>query len=347
MTAVRNQRSEISKSRGKPTKIIFYLALSPLLFALCLSGAMLFALCSSAEAQQTPKIPRVGILFVGGRDQPHLESFKQGMREHGYTEGKNVFFEYRYAEGQYDRLPDLAADLVQKKVDVIVTTASISALAARKVTNTVPIVMTTGGALERGLAESLATPGGNVTGLTVLASDLSGKRVELLKEAFPKTRRVATLWSRVGLGFKETQDAAKALSVPLYPIELRQADDIGKAFAEMSKAHVDALLVVLSPLVTLHSRRIAELALKHRLPGMYPTRQFAEEGGIAAYGPLISDLYRRAATFVDKILKGAKPADLPVEQPTKFEFIINLKAAKQIGLTIPPNVLARADEVIK
>jgi ABC-type uncharacterized transport system substrate-binding protein len=309
--------------------------------------AMLLALCFTAEAQQSPKIPRVGILFIGGRDQPHLESFKQGMRERGYTEGKNVFFEYRYAEGNYDRLPDLAADLVQKKVDVIVTTSSISAQAARKVTSTVPIVMTSGGALERGMVESLAKPGGNLTGLTVLAADLSGKRVELLKEAFPKSRRVAALWSRVSLGFKETQDAAKALSVPLHPIELREAGDIDKAFAEMSKAQVDALLVVLSPLVTLHSKRIAELALKHRLPGMYPTRQFAEEGGTAAYGPLLSDLYRRAATYVDKILKGAKPADLPVEQPMKFEFIINLKAAKQIGVTIPPNVLARADKVIK
>ena len=301
----------------------------------------------SAEAQHTPKIPHVGILFVGGRDQPHLESFKQGMREHGYTEGKNVFFEYRYAEGKYDRLSDLAADLVEKKVDVIVTTSSISAQATRKVTSTVPIVMTSGGVIEFGLAESLAKPGGNVTGLTVLAPDLSGKRVELLKEAFPKSRRVAALWSKVSLGFQETQDAAKALWVPLYPIELRQADDIDKAFGEMSKAHVDALLVVPSPLVTLHSKQIAELALKHRLPGMYPTRQFAEEGGIAAYGPLISDLYRRAATYVDKILKGAKPADLPIEQPMKFEFIINLKAAKEIGLTIPPNVLARADKVIK
>jgi putative ABC transport system substrate-binding protein len=313
-------------------------------FVLC---AMLFAHCVSVEAQQAPKIPHVGILFVGGRDQPHLESFKQGMREHGYTEGKNVFFDYRYAEGNYDRLPELAADLVQKKVDVIVTTSSLSAQAARKVTSTVPIVMTSGGVIERGLAESLAKPGGNVTGLTVLASDLSGKRVELLKEAFPKSRRVAALWSKVSLGFKETQDAAKALSVPLHPIELRQADDIDKAFTEMSKAHVDALLVVLSPLVTLHSKQIAELALKHRLPGMYPTRQFAEEGGIAAYGPLLSDLYRRAATYVDKILKGANPADLPIEQPMKFEFIINLKAAKQIGVTIPPNVLARADKVIK
>jgi putative tryptophan/tyrosine transport system substrate-binding protein len=309
--------------------------------------ALFLALGLPAQAQQTSKIPRVGFLFVGGRDQPHLESFKQGMRERGYTEGRNVFFEYRYAEGNYDRLLDLAADLVQKRVDVIVTTSSLSAQAARKVTSTVPIVMTSGGVLERGLAESLAKPGGNVTGLTVLASDLSGKRLELLQEAFPKSRRVAALWSKVSLGFKETQEAAKVLSVPLYPIEVRQADDIDKAFAEMSKARVDSLLVVLSPLVTLHSKRIAEMALKHRLPGMYPTRQFAEEGGIAAYGPLLSDLYRRAATYVDKILKGTKPAELPIEQPMKFEFIVNLKAAKQIGVTIPPNVLARPDRVIK
>src|SRR5215471_20339923 len=165
----------------------------------------------SAEAQQTPKIPHVGILFVGGRDQPHLESFKQGMREHGYTEGKNVFFEYRYAEGDYDRLSDLAADLVEKKVDVIVTTSSISAEATRKVTSTVPIVMTSGGVIEFGLAESLAKPGGNVTGLTVLAPDLSGKRVELLKEAFPKSRRVAALWSKVSLGFQETQGCGESI----------------------------------------------------------------------------------------------------------------------------------------
>jgi putative ABC transport system substrate-binding protein len=314
-------------------------------------GALLLALSRPYLAESSEKTYRVGLLFVGGRDQPHLDAFKQGMREHGYTAGKNVIFEYRYAEGKYDRLPDLTADLLQKKVDVIVTTSSISAQAARKVTKTVPIVMTSGNPIEQGLAESLAKPGGNVTGLTLLLSDLSGKRVELLKEAFPKSRRVATLWSsRDGasvIGFKETQDAAKALSVPLHPFELSKANDIDKAFAQMPKSHVDALLVVLNPLVTLHSKRIVDLALKHRLPGMYPTRQFAEEGGLMAYGPLIGDLYRRAATYVDKILKGAKPADLPVEQPMKFEFIVNLKTATQIGLTIPPNVLVRADRVIR
>ena len=288
---------------------------------------------------------------MGGRDQPHLDSFKQGLREHGYSEGTNIILEYRYAEGRNDRLVELAKEFVRDKVDVIVTTSSISAQAARKATRTLPIVMTSGNPVEQGLAESLSHPGGNVTGLTVLASELSGKRLELLKETFPKTARVATLWSSREnesiVGFKETQDAAKAFSVKLHSLEVHGAEDIEKAFADLPKARVDALLVMLSPLVTLHSKHIVELALQQRLPSMYPTRQFAEEGGVMAYGPLVGDLYRRAATYVDKILKGAKPADLPVEQPSKFELVINLKAAKQIGLTIPPNVLARADRVIK
>jgi ABC-type uncharacterized transport system substrate-binding protein len=312
---------------------------------------LLLAMSWPNIAQSVGKIYHVGLLFVGGRDQPHLEAFKQGMREHGYTEGKNVVFEYRYAEGKQERLGELAAELVREKVDVIVTTSSISAQAARKVTQTIPIVMTTGSPIERGLAESLAKPGGNVTGLSVLVSDLSGKRVELLKEAVPKISRVATLWtprsSESVVGLKETREAAQALSVPLYSMEVANAEDIDRAFAKLPRAKVNALIVVISPLVTLNSQKIVELALKYRLPGVYPTRQFAEEGGLMAYGPLIGDLYRRAAAYVDKILKGAKPADLPVEQPMKFEFIINLKAAKQIGLTIPPEVLARATKIIR
>jgi putative ABC transport system substrate-binding protein len=316
----------------------------------CLAlGALLFGLCSHAQAQ--PKIPRVGILFMGGRDQPHLEAFKQGLREHGYSEGKDIVLEYRYAEGKYDRLRDLANEFVREKVDIIVTTSSYSAHAARKATQTIPIVITTGNPVQPGLAESFAKPGGNVTGLSVLLSDLSGKRVELLKEAFPKIDRVATLWSSLSseavLGLKETQETAQTLAVKLHPLNVQTRDDIEKAFVELPKANVNALLVVLGPQVTLHSKKIVELALRHRLPGMYPTRQFAEEGGLMAYGPLIGDLYRRAATYVDKILKGAKPADLPVEQPTRFELVINLKAAKQIGLTIPQSMLYRADKVIK
>jgi putative ABC transport system substrate-binding protein len=302
-------------------------------------------------AESSEKTYRVGILFVGGRDQPHLAAFKQGMQELGYTEGKNVIFEYRYGEGKYDRLPNLAADLVQRKVDVIVTTSTISAQAARKVTQTVPIVMTSGSPIERGLAESLARPGGNVTGLSVLVSDLSSKRVELLKESFPKISRAAALWtpgsSESVIGLKETKEAARVLSLPLYSMEVQTGNDLDKAFALLPPAKVNGLLVVLSPLVTLNSKRIVELALRYHLPSVYPTRQFAEEGGLMAYGPLMGDLYHRAATYVDKILKGANPADLPVEQPMKFEFIVNLKTAKQIGLTIPPNVLARADKVIR
>src|SRR5262245_1278134 len=304
-----------------------------------------------ARAQQPKKIPRIGILFIGSRDQPHLDSFKQGLRERGYTEGENIAIEYRYAEGKRDRLPELATELVQLKVDVIVVTADLSAEAAKQATKTIPIVVTTGDPVAWGLADSLAKPGGNVTGLSVVLADLSAKRVEILRETLPTMTRLATLWDpsvRVaGPVFKETSLAAQALSLQLHSFEVTTTQDIEKAFAEIPKVHPNAFLVILSPLITLHSKRIVELALKQHLPGMYPTRQFAEEGGLMAYGPLIGDLYRRAATYVDKILKGAKPAELPVEQPMKFEFIINLKTAKQIGLTIPPNVLARADKVIK
>jgi len=321
------------------------------IIALTLSVLFLALINDAAPTGAAEKIYRVGILFIGGRDQPHLEAFKQGLRERGYTEGKNIILVYRYAEGKEDRLADLAADLVREKVDVIVTTAAISAKAARRVTLTLPIVMTTGNPIEEGLADSLAKPGGNVTGLSVMLSDLSIKRLELLKESFPKRTRVAALWSprerEAAIGFKETEEAAKVLSLRLHPLEIKSADDIDRAFKAMAKARDSALVVILSPLATLNSKRIVELALKHRLPGIYPTRQFVEEGGLMGYGPLIGDLYRRAATYVDKILKGTKPADLPVEQPMKFEFIVNLKAAKQIGVTVPPNVLVRADKVIK
>jgi ABC-type uncharacterized transport system substrate-binding protein len=324
--------------------------MSPKIFGLAL-GAMLLALSFPAHAQQPKKVPRIGILFIGSRNQPHLESFKQGLGERGYTEGKNIALEYRYAEGRQDRLPELAAELVQLKVDVIVVTADISAEAAKQATTKIPIVVTTGDPVAWGLADSLAKPGGNVTGLSVVLADLSGKRVEILRETLPKMTRLATLWDpsvRVGSTiFKETSLAAQGFSLQLHSFEVKTDQDIEKAFADMPKVRPHAVLVILSPLVTLHSRRIVELALKQQLPGIYPTRQFVEEGGLMAYGPLIGDLYRRAATYVDKILKGAKPADLPVEQPTKFEFIINLKAAKQIGVTIPPNVLARADKVIR
>jgi putative ABC transport system substrate-binding protein len=288
---------------------------------------------------------------MGGRDQPHLEAFKQGLREHGYSEGKNILLEYRYAEGNYDRLADFANEFVRDKVDIIITTSSFTAQAARKATKTIPIVMTTGNPLHPGLAVSLAKPGGNVTGLSVLLTELNGKRLELLKEAFPKINRAAALWtelfSEAVIGLQETQEAAQALGLKLHPAKVRTREDIEKAFAEFPKAGVNALVVVLSPTTTLHSKLIADLAIKRRLAGVYPTRQFSEEGGLIAYGPLIGDLYRRAATYVDKILKGAKPADLPIEQPTKFELLINLKTANQIGIKIPQWMLMKADRVIR
>jgi putative ABC transport system substrate-binding protein len=326
-------------------------------FAVC---TLLFALCLPAQAQQSGKIPRVGVLFIGGRNQPHLESFKQGLKERGYTEGKNILLDYRYAEGNVDRLPSLAAELVQLKVDVIVTTSGNSARAATRATRTIPIVLTTGAdPVKSGLAESLAKPGGNVTGLSVIEEDLSGKRVEILKETFPKMTRMAYLWNPLAVSYfeagapsgnpsyDEAKKTAETLGVQLLSYKVRTLAEIEKAFADMPKVRPQALLVLQSPVMTLNSKRIVDLALEQQLPGMYPSNQFAQEGGVMAYGPLIGDLYRRAATYVDKILKGAKPAELPIEQPTKFDFVVNLKAAKQIGITIPPSILYRADKVIR
>ena len=316
----------------------------------------LLTLALIAGAQQPAKIPRVGILFIGGRDQPHLEAFKQGLRERGYTEGKNIVLDYRYAEGNVDRLPSLAAELVQLKVDVIVTTSGNSARAARQATRAIPIVLTTGAdPVKTGLAESLAKPGGNVTGLSIIEEDLSGKRVEILKETFPKMTRVAYLWNPVAvaysasgnLSYDQVEKATKAVGVQLLSYKVSSLAEIKKAFADMPKVRPHALVVLQSPLMTLNSKRIVELALEQHLPGMYPSNQFAQEGGLMAYGPVIADLYRRAATYVDKILKGTKPTELPIEQPMKFELVINLRTAKQIGVTIPPNVLLRADKVIK
>jgi putative tryptophan/tyrosine transport system substrate-binding protein len=315
-----------------------------------------------AQAQQVGKIHRIGVLFFGSRNQPHLESFLRGLRGLGYVEGKNILIEYRYAEGKFDRLRELAAELVSLKVDVIVTTTSGSAHAARQITKAIPIVLTTGDPVSTGLAASLARPGGNITGLSVLLPELSGKRLELLKETLPRITRIAVLgpaprpavWNPTDAAvqpavdvLKEIEVAARAHTLQIHSLEVRSAEDIDAAFVAMKKARLNALLTLLDPLTTLHSKRIVELALKNRWPGMYPTRQFVEEGGLMAYGVNIGDLYYRAATYVDKILKGSNPAELPIEQPKKFEFIINLKTAKQIGLTIPPNVLARADEVIR
>jgi len=314
-----------------------------------LVAAVMLAQAVFGEAQQSGKLARVGVLFIGGKEQPYLESFKQGLRDLGYFEGKNITLLYRYAEGDEARLGALAAELVSEKVDVIVTTASNSARAAQEVTKTTPIVVTSGNLLESGLAKSLAHPGGNVTGFTLMASDLTGKRLEILKESVPKLTSVAAFWSLrpVASGYTYTEAAAKALSLKLHSVRVQSVDEIDAAFDRIAKARAQALFLILSPLATLNSKRIVDLALKHRLPGMFPTKQFTEEGGLMSYGTSTADLYRRAATYVDKILKGAKPGELPVEQPMKFEFVVNLKTAKQIGLTIPPNVLVRADRVIR
>jgi putative tryptophan/tyrosine transport system substrate-binding protein len=324
-------------------------------------SAMLFALCSSAQAQQPAgKIPRIGFLSrelhpsdSRAGDTRRLEFFRQGLRESGYVEGKNLIIEYRYAEGRPERLPALAEELVRLKVDIIVTDTAAPARAARKATSTIPIVMVSAGnPIQAGLVASLARPGGNVTGLTGLTVELLGKRFELLKEVVPKVTRFAFLDDDdiVDLSpFKYAQEAAQALSSRLDRIEVKTANpDFDGAFRMMAKERVGAVITSAGFLsTTLHRKKILELLEQARLPAIHGSTPMVTDGGLMYYGVNSSDLYRRAATFVDKILKGTKPADLPVEQPTKFEFIVNLKAAKKIGLTVPPNVLARADKVLK
>jgi putative ABC transport system substrate-binding protein len=319
-----------------------------------LLSTILFALCCSAEAQQTKKIPRIGILSSGSPSSSKevVEPLEQGLRDLGYIEGQSITIEHRYAEGMAERLPDLAAELVQLKVGVIIVGGSPSTQAAMNATKTIPIVMTNANdPVGIGLVASLAHPGGNVTGLSNVGSDLGGKQLELLKEAFPKVSRVAVLSDSAipgnALWLGEMKVAAEALRITLQPVDIHRPDDFERAFSAIKKEHASALSALWNGVNNNYRARIVDFAAKSRLPAMYPEREFVEAGGLMSYGPNFADLYRRAATYVDKILQGRKPADLPVEQPTKFELIINLKAAKQIGLTIPPNVLARADKVIK
>jgi putative tryptophan/tyrosine transport system substrate-binding protein len=319
--------------------------------ALC---AMLFALCFSAEAQQPKKVPLIGYLTAGSLSaiSTRIEAFRQGLRELEYVEGKNVIIERRSVEGKADRLPGLAAELVRLKVDVIVTAGPQATHAAKQATVTIPIVMTfDSDPVGSGSVASLARPGGNITGLSTLAPEISGKQLELLKEIVPKLSRVAVLGSSTTPGnaqsLKETELAAGTLAVQLQYLDVRDPKDIETAFQAASKGRADAVLVLAGSVINSHRTQIAELAVKRRLPAIYFRSEFVEDGGLMSYATDITDLDRRAATYVDKILKGTKPADLPVEQPKKFEFTINLKAAKQIGLTIPPNVLARADRVIR
>src|SRR5215471_7150076 len=317
--------------------------------------AILLALLHRAEAQQPTKIPRIGYLGVANSSSAfstRFEAFRQGLRDLGYVEGKNIVIEYRYAEGKRERADELAAELVRLKVDVVVTSGQSMTQAAKEATSTIPIVMAQDSdPVGNGFVASLAHPGGNVTGLSNLRPELSGKRLELLKEIVPGLSRVAVLASSNEPGnariVKELELAAGAFGVQLQVLDVLSSKDIEIAFRAATKAHTDALLVVDSAILADHRREIANLALKNRLPAIAGTLEWVELGGLVSYGPIFADLARRAAAYVDKILKGAKAADLPVEQPTKFELIINLKTAKQIGLTIPSNVLARADRVIK
>ncbi len=321
-------------------------------FTLC---TLLLTLSFSAEAQQPTKIPRIGYLGTVGPEarNPNFETFRRGLRDLGYIEGKNILLAHRSLEGKMDRIPSLVAQLVQLKVDIIVSPISAAIRAAKQETKTIPIVMvTTLDPVSAGLIESLAHPGGNITGVTRFTRELSGKRLELLKEAVLGVSSVGVLLDSDSANpadaFKDYEAAAGALKIALQSLAVRDPNlDFERAFRAGVKERVSALIAVTTPLFVRHAKRIADLARRNRLPSMFEGSEYVEAGGLMSYSGNDTETFRRAATYVDKILKGTKPADLPVEQPKKFEFIINLKTAKQIGLTIPPNVLARADRVIR
>jgi putative tryptophan/tyrosine transport system substrate-binding protein len=316
--------------------------------------ASIFVCIHFAQAQQPTNIPRIGYLGANffSLNSDRTEAFRQGLREHGYVEGKNIGIEWRSAEGKQDRLPALAAELVRVKIDIIITGGPPSTRAAKEATVTIPIIMGfDNDPVGNGFVASLARPGGNITGLATLAPELSGKRLELLKEIVPRLSHVAVFGTSTQPGnaqsLKETELAARAFGVKVQFLDILGAKDIETAFRAAGNGHADGVLVLQSPVINSQRTQVADLAVKSRLPGIFPQDEYAKAGGLMYYGVNTVDLFRRAATYVDKILKGAKPADLPVEQPTKFELMINLKTAKQIGLTIPPSVLARADKVIK
>ena len=318
--------------------------------------AMLFALSVPAQAQQPTKIPRIGYVSGSGdANNPgsNVEAFRQGLRDLGYFDGKNILVEYRYAEGNQDRIPGLVAELVQLKVEILVVGAQASIRAAKNATKTIPIVMVSSvDPVAAGMVDSLAHPGGNITGLSRLTRDLSGKRLELLKEAVPGIKRVGVLRGTddpaSSIAFKEYEAAAGTLKIQLQSLEVqRSTPDLEAAFHTAAKGRVSALITIRNPLFSRYPKPIADLAIKNRLPSMYEGSDYVEVGGLMSYASKDAEQWRRAAYYVDRILKGTQPANLPVEQPTKFEFVINLKTAKQIGLKIPPNVLARADKVIR
>jgi putative tryptophan/tyrosine transport system substrate-binding protein len=327
-------------------------------FRFCLTFcAVVSALCWSAEAQQPQRVPRIGYLSLldPSGESTRAEAIRLAMRELGYVEGQNIATEYRYAEGKRERFPELAADLVRLKVDIILAPGGATAIrAAKTATKTIPIIMVGAGLdpVEAGLVESLARPGGNVTGITNLSIELGGKRLELLKEAVPKVARVAVLYDPASapsvIEVKEVLPvAARSLGLNVRSWEVRATDDFESVFASLKKERPDGIYVLGGPLMNANYKRTTSLALKNRLSSVYTNREAVDAGGLMSYAADLADSYRRVASYVDKILKGVKPADLPVEQPTKFQLIINLNTAKKIGLTIPPHVLARAERVIK
>jgi putative ABC transport system substrate-binding protein len=333
-----------SKQAGMSIKAVVVL-----LFTLALASVHL------AQAQQPKKVPRVG--YVSGTGDlsnpgPYVEALRQGLRDLGYIDGKNILIEYRGAEGKVDRIPSLVAELVQLNVDVLVVVTLSSIRAAKQATKTIPIVMVTGDPVASGIVDSLARPGGNITGLATLSRDLSAKRLELLTEAVPRLSRVGVLWnadeSSRDVYFKEYETAARALKVELQSLEVRGPNpDLQGAFQTAAKRRTNGLITITSAALFLQRKRIADLAIRNRLPSMYQGSAWVEDGGLMSYSADDLEAFRRAATYVDKIPKGTKPADLPVEQPTKFELVINLKTAKALGLTIPPVVMMRAEKVIK
>ena len=317
-----------------------------------LLATVFLATASIVDAQQPGKVPRIGFLSAGSMPTSIHAPFLEGLHALGYVEGKNILIEYRFADNKNDRLPDLVAELIQLKVDVIVATSTLAALPAKAATGTIPIVVVSGDAVGTGLVASLARPGGNVTGVTNLSPDLSTKRLEILKEVVPAVVRIAVLWDAEApvplLAFKQTQEAARVLRLQIQSLELRgPKPDIEGAFKAALKSRAGALLTIMSPLVNSHRAQILERAGKNRLPAMYADVGFVDAGGLMYYGINAKALYSRLAYYVDRILKGTKPADLPVEQPMKFEFVINLKTANQLGLTNPQWPLMKADRVIR
>jgi putative tryptophan/tyrosine transport system substrate-binding protein len=316
-----------------------------------LLGGVMASWPLAVGAQQTSKLPSLGFL-TAGRDSPGLPALLEGLGQFGWIEGKTIAVEYRYAENRNDRLPELAAELVRLNVDVIVAAGTLAPLAAKRATATIPIVMTSAGdPLGTGLVSGLARPGGNVTGLSLMSPDISGKRLELIEQIVPDVARVAIMWNATNpypaLVFRQTENAARQLKLEVQSLEVHTPDDVTSALEAAVREKANALITVEDPLTVNYRKQIADFAIKNRVPTMSGLREYVDAGGLLSYGPALADLYRRAAGYVDKILKGAKPSELPVEQPTKFELVINLKTAKTLGVTIPPDMLAIADAVIE